>query len=312
MDSRDSQPRSRDLGPSPIREVMLANQGSLTSVLNIWDLAAMGFAEGLIKQLKRLHATVEKIRFGTISPHQMVGPDHRAKGFRASRFVATGESLLFSRFIAETMVAAQEVLLRNRIVDLACGASLPTLSALLQTSTATRQRQLLGVDVDRQAVIASRENAAALGLGHCSTFIQDDLLTFVTDKTHFADAMIVANPPYVPVPENLSDPWFLPVHGGKDGIRFIKAILTAPMQPETPVVLFANSVSSPAYLFEQIETSFNILRLSTYLAPFGRYLNDERLLPHLEVMRNAGAISFGVDSERVRQSLILGFLLSKR
>lgn len=270
-------------------------------------LRALGFSEFVVALLRRFNVVSSLVETWNIAPRDLVATHPRANEVTASRFLNSGEGLLFSRLIHDALRLPDRAPPRQ-IIDLACGSSLPSLAALREANGVC---QLRGVDIDPDAVAVSRHNADVLGLTSRTAFVTADLLTFVRDTRFTSDTLLVANPPYVPVPNSEHDPFFLPVHGGPDGLRFVRAILDADIATGTRLVLIASSLASPRKLLERIAAGYQVVQLAAYLTPFGKYLKDERLAPYITAQRARGAISFGQDADGTRYFLTFGFVLEK-
>lgn len=103
----------------------------------------------------------------------------------------------------------------GKILDLCTGSGI---QAILSARTAER---VVGVDLDENACIIARINAIINNLEHKVSFLNGDLYRALNEIEKFD--IIMANPPFLPIPENLYFP--LSGNGGTDGLSLIMKIV---------------------------------------------------------------------------------------
>lgn len=109
------------------------------------------------------------------------------------------------------LLAKEAEKLRGRILEIGCGSGIASLSAAL----ADRENEVLGVDINPEAVRCARENAEANGVPN-ARFIESDMFSNVPEGRFDA---ILFNPPYLPTSgeERMEGRINAAFDGGRDG-----------------------------------------------------------------------------------------------
>lgn len=261
--------------------------------------------------LKHRRAGLNVIDTWAIGLPAIVGKHPARDKVRRTQFLNIGEGFLFSELIhqAFTMPEAAAV---ETIIDLGTGSALPSLRAVWEQNVRGRHLDLIGIDIDPDAIAIASANAKTLGVESHASFVQQDMALFLRSYTQKRGQIIVSNPPYIPVPDAVQDSFFTPIHAGPDGLKYVRPILEHPWNHGTFLCLFASSLSSPASLMKAIEEKYDILHIIGHLVPFGVYISDPRILPYLEQMKEAGQCTFGVSAEGKRCFVSLGFVLQRK
>ena len=293
-------------------EIMSSPQGATMNTVEITShaLAEMGFSQDILRFLSNQKSVTKQIDTWAIIPSNIVEAHPNRDAALKTRFLNSGEGYLFSLLIKDALSrdTSQRI---STILDLGCGSSLPSLSALLEFTDRSGIR-LLGIDIDANAISVSRHNSIILGLNHRSEFIEADMNTYLSAHEYDVDTLIVANPPYVPAPNNLADDFFVPVDAGVDGLRYLRGILEVPRVHGTLMAVVASTLSSPASLISMIQRDYNIIGVHSYLTRFGKYLNDPRLLSYIQGLDREGQISIGRSPEGAYYFVTVGFILQKK
>jgi hypothetical protein len=193
-------------------------------------------------------------------------------------FSALHDTFLFSKLVGEMLALTSPRHIRT-LYDLGAGSSVPSLRALVEHPQF--ETSIIAVEFDPHAIRVSERNAVTYGQRLRYSFQEIDMLEFLRQTEVPADAAIIANPPYLPVPKDLRDPLFLPVDGGMDGTKYLAEILTHPMPSGTLLALEWCSLSNPVKLIELIESGYEVVYVQAYDIPFGLYTEDPALKPHL-------------------------------
>jgi len=115
-----------------------------------------------------------------------------------------------------------------RILDIGTGCGTIAISLAKDLNNGT----IYATDVSEEAIAVARENAKAYNVEKDITFLKGHLFEPVLDRIGFFN-LVVSNPPYIPacgfahLPPEIRD--FEPrnaLHGGKDGLKFIKSIVS--------------------------------------------------------------------------------------
>jgi hypothetical protein len=198
-------------------------------------------------------------------------------------FLNIGEGILFRDLIYKALVTHPRRI--ERLVDFGCGSSLPTISAILDLPETSRPSQVWAVDVNEEAIAASKHNVAAVGFENVYNIDKSNMLSvFKENATNFSADLIVANPPYVPSPDEEQSGFLTPVNGGADGLRFLRPLLQMPLKPGTWVAIVASSLSSPESLANLINESFAVISCDSHVVPFGPYLKSEPIHSYVKSM----------------------------
>lgn len=209
---------------------------------------------------------------------------------RLAPFLNIGEGILFRELIAQGLASGPARV--ERLVDLGCGSSLPTLAAILGLPEDRRPAQVRAVDIDEAAVAASRHNVAAAGLEFLYRLDRVDMLSVLPGLATASGPadLIVGNPPYVPAPEGSGPGFLTPVDGGTDGLRFLRPLLQAPLRAGTRLAVVASSLSSPPLLAQLIRDAFRVRHCEAHVVPFGPYLKSEPIRAHVMALHEQEAV----------------------
>jgi precorrin-6B methylase 2 len=240
--------------------------------------------------LSEWHTAPQLFKSGEMSLPDLVG--HVKAHFSVEPilgpFLNVGDSILFRNLIHKALVNHPGRI--GRLIDFGCGSSLPTISAILGVVEENRPAQVWAVDVNDDAIAASKHNVSAAGLESVYCIDKKDMLSVFSENTSDLSVdLIVANPPYVPSPDKLQSEFLIPVNGGADGLRFLRPILQMPLKPGTRVAIVAGSLSSPAKLAELINESFNVISCDSYIVPF-LYSRAEPIYSYLKSLRQQESI----------------------
>ena len=100
------------------------------------------------------------------------------------------------------------------------GLDLGTGSGILAVLAAKAGADMIGVDINRKAVIYAERTAEINGLGGRCAFLHGDLYGPVRGRQF---DLVVANPPFVPLPPSYR--MFLSADGGPDGLSLVRPVL---------------------------------------------------------------------------------------
>jgi len=199
-------------------------------------------------------------------------------------FLNIGEGILFRELIHKALMSHPGRV--ERLIDFGCGSSLTTISAILDLPEASRPVQVRAIDVNDEAIAASKHNVSAVGFEHVYRIEKMDMLSvFKENATDLSADLIVANPPYVPAPDENQSGFLTPVNGGADGLRFLRPLLQMPLKTGTRVAIVASSLSSPADLADLINASFTVISCDSHVVQFGPYLKSEPIHSYVKSMR---------------------------
>ena len=202
-------------------------------------------------------------------------------------FKNPGEGMIYLRVITKLI----DVLGVKGLLDLGCGASLPTLRAVLDHSP-IKNFKVVAVDIDIEAVETSKNNATVLDVVHRYSFINADLVTLLESYELPAGYGVISNPPFAPVPTDVKDVFLLPISAGTDGLKFLGPILSFAKKNQAPVAFLASSLTSPYKLFELLEKDFNIVYIEGTIVPFGKYTLHPLVFDYLTKLKNEDKVDF--------------------
>lgn len=244
-----------------------------------------------------------KIKLADFFPESAVLP-------KLSQFNSGGDTLLYGKLIS-TLLKRLPVGSIHSLIDLGAGSSIPTIKALLENPQHSTIK-VLAVDIDKVALEVSQSNARDFGLSARYSFLNSNLIDFLA-KTGFDSGQILAsNPPYLPVPENVTDPKYIPVGAGVDGTKYIEQVLGASVQSGTHVVIAWGSLTNPARLIPLIEKNYEVLFVQAYDTAFGVYTSSDVLLPHIQKQSQNGAAVFTTHADGKRSYTVVGTILRRK
>ncbi len=163
-----------------------------------------------------------------------------------------------------------------RVLDVGCGAGLPTIEAALAGAP-----RVIGIDIVPRNVLLARMNVRQAGLHariSCQAASWEDVLRgdFYQAKVD----LVVSNPPYLPNGTALA------VDGGPDGTRMLHSILDGLPATTRGVALLFGSLSDPLSVLEHIASvGFGIVELRGLSVPFGAYASSPRTLASVKQAR---------------------------
>ena len=222
-----------------------------------------------------------------------------------SRFVATKDSLLYSKLLKESFDRLND---SSTLIDLGTGSGVPLISAFLQTKT---KAVAIGLDIDNEALKIARDNLNLFKLEGRVQLKCQSMLDYLSDSTNFTAAeklAVAANPPYLPCPGAPTEE-FTPVHGGEDGTLYLEGILTRPYSENTLVAIQWGSVTNPAKIFALIHGRFEIRFLQAWELPFGKYSLSPAINAHLHRQRDLGKAVFNGIAGSSQSQLVFGAIL---
>ena len=300
---------SQNVSPGSLCSVVVNNERLIDMETSLENLKSMGFSLEILNFLKDQNASLSWVDTWSISAADIVETHPNKNKVAKTQFINSGEGLIYSSIIQRAIDLTSDST-AVKIVDLGCGSSLPTLGAMLKNPQKIDKISLLGIDIDPNAIQVSQTNAELLGLQNRASFIHADLIDYLSVIDADADVLMTANPPYVPAPVELNDPFFIPVNAGGDGLKYLRPILKNDYKSKTRLVILASSLTTPLELIYLIQSKFKILSVRAILTKFGKYLNDPRLAPYIETLRGENRITYGTVSGS-NYFLTLGFILEK-
>ena len=241
--------------------------------------------------LTRHHARVGAISPASVTLNDLI--DDISPELKPTNFNAYHDTMMYAEMI-ERIVSSLVPDREWTLIDLGAGSSIPTLRALSRLSNHCLVR-VIAVDLDREALATSQANVAAVGMDARYTHVNEDIAQFVTRWNIERNQIVVTNPPYMPVPEDARDPMFVPVDGGPDGARYVRAILTMPMPPDTLVGIRWCSLTNPLQIIDIIEKAYDVVDIDARRASFGVYAHATR--DYLETLRSRELAVFEDDQE---------------
>jgi methylase of polypeptide subunit release factors len=227
---------------------------------------------------------------------------------KISRFVATKDSLFYSKLLKESFDHLDD---SSTLVDLGTGSGVPLISALLQSKT---KAVALGIDIDAEALKIARENLKLFEFEDRVQLKCQSILDFLTDSKNFntgQKAAIAANPPYLPCP-GVPTEESTPVHGGEDGTLYLEKILTHSYPEKTLVAVQWGSVTNPGKIFDLIHDRYEIQFLQAWELPFGKYSLSPAINAHLHHQRSLGKAVFNGEPGASQSQLVFGAILAAK
>lgn len=223
-------------------------------------------------------------------------------------FAALHDTLQFSEIVCEML--RHDAGRIHRIIDLGAGSSVPTIRALL--TYPTNQARVDAIDISEAALAVSRENVQRYGLQGRYQFHHGEMLAILSRLEISTGVGIAANPPYLPVPTDTTDPYFQPVDGGEDGTKYLAAILQYPMPVGTYLALEWCSLSNPHRVVELIEAGFEIVYVQANDTHKGLYTEHPTLKSHLLRQHKRGAVALVLNEDDTIGWTFIGTVLRKR
>jgi hypothetical protein len=223
-------------------------------------------------------------------------------------FKALHDTLMYA-VLVEKMLAFIPPSLEVQIIDLGAGSSVPTIRALSKSAGHNRVR-VVAVDIDGAAIEISKNNVTLAGAAARYTFVQDDMLHFLSEWRFCEGDVLISNPPYMPIPAVLNDPFYLPVNGGPDGMKYLEPILTSPVRKGTMIAIRWCSLTNPRRMIEMIESDYEVLYLDAHVAPFGTYARLTE--KYLEEQQRAGLAAYITDPDGTKRFTFVGSLLRRK
>lgn len=189
------------------------------------------------------------------------------------------ETAAFARLVER----AVKSLRARRVLDVGCGAAMPTLAA----AQAGAQRAL-GIDIVPRNVFIARGNIRQARLeGRVSAHYASWESVVRGDFYPGEVDLVVANPPYVPSGDGTA------VDGGPTGTRMLDAIIDGTPQSVKGLALLFSSLSDPLHVLARLEQrAFTITGLFGQSVPFGRYTSAPCTLSALLRLRSRGSAWF--------------------
>ncbi len=230
--------------------------------------------------LVRHHARIGSISSANIALSDLVADV--APELKPTKFNAYHDMMMYAEMI-ERVVSSLAYDREWTLIDLGAGSSIPTIRALSRLPDYRRVR-VIAVDLDREALEISRVNVAVVGMDVRYTYVNENIAQFVTRWKIERNQVVVTNPPYMPVPADTRDPMFVPVDGGPDGTRYVRAILTMPMPPDTLLGIRWCSLTNPLQIIDIIEKTYDVVDVDARRAAFGVYAHATR--DYLETLRS--------------------------
>lgn len=189
------------------------------------------FASSFIHFLLKHHTDLHMVDTWDIPLEAIAGAHPSRAEVRRTQFLNTGEGYLFSEVIRHA-ASLQEAAAVQHIIDLGTGSGLPSLRTLWGCKERNPNLKLTGVDIDPEAIAVAQHNARILGVEDHSLFVCQDISDFLASMRAENHCIVVANPPYIPVPDNIDDPFFIPIHAGSDGLNIYGQYCTIPGSQE--------------------------------------------------------------------------------
>jgi SAM-dependent methyltransferase len=182
------------------------------------------------------------------------------------------ETAAFGRLVRRAVVRFQP----RRVLDVGCGAGLPTLEAALAGAP-----RVVGIDVEPRNVFLARGNIRSAGLearvtAHSASW--EDVLsgTFYPGQVD----LVVANPPYVPSGDGVA------VDGGPTGTRLLDSIIDGMPASVRGTALLFGSLSDPHHVLSRLERrGMQIVDVFAQPVRFGRYTSAAPTLAALHRLR---------------------------
>ena len=242
-----------------------------------------------------------------------------ADAYQLSLFDSKDDTLLYGELLTQAVELTSGAF---TLIDLGCGSSIPTIMAL--SNTKRTDVKVIAVDIDPEALVVSKKNAEAHGIGSQYTFVQskmsDFLSSFDFSSTKEQDKiMICTNPPYIATKPELSakDRWWITVDGGEHGDKFIQEVLNFPynLTESSPDLIFTILWPSLAYPTQIINTiknhKYEVVYGTGTEIRFGKYTAHDELNPYLLNLREEGIVVFKGDNEDVttQTHTIIGMIL---
>jgi methylase of polypeptide subunit release factors len=269
----------------------------------------------IIDNLAAYRTTVVDFREPTVTAKDFF-PSLHSIPLNISRFVATKDSLFYSKLLKETFDRLDD---SSTLVDLGTGSGVPLISALLQSKA---EAVALGIDIDAEALKIARENLKLFEFEDRVQLKCQSMLDFLTDSKNFNDVnkadqntgpkvAIAANPPYLPCP-GVPTEESTPVHGGEDGTLYLEKILTHSYPEKTLVAVQWGSVTNPGKVFDLIHDRYGIQFLQAWELPFGKYSLSPAINAHLHQQRSLGKAVFNGESGASQSQLVFGAILAAK
>lgn len=225
-------------------------------------------------------------------------------------FAARYDTLVYGQLL--TQAAQFQPAGSKRFIDLGAGSSIPTLMALSEKPD--ENRRVLAVELDRDALPISRQNATNAGFLDRYSFVNQSIFEFLDNVSHWPTVLpqiVGANPPYVPCPEN-RDEGYLAINGGPDGMLFLNAIMSTEWPKGTVLALQWSSLTSPDSMIGRIEEEFEVKAVIATYVSSKTYTSSKDVNPYLLDRHNKGEAVFFFDRGDHVQYMIVGTVLVKK
>lgn len=249
---------------------------------------------------------------GVVEPGMVTVVDLLPKSFdppKVTKFAALHDTFLFARLVSR-MVSLAGPKGINTILDMGAGSSVPTIRALLENPNCSAK--VIAEDIDPNALAVSRINVNKYQLAGRYEFKEGDMLRVLKKTKIGKNWAVVANPPYLPIPKGTKDPYYRPVDGGPDGIKYLTAILKHPMPAGTYVALEWSSLSNPIYIVSLIEDRYEVLYVQAYDIFYGLYTENLLLKPYLIRQGELGKVALTIGEGGKLGWMFVGTVLRRR
>ncbi|MBF0107041.1 MAG: methyltransferase [Deltaproteobacteria bacterium] len=235
-------------------------------------------------------------------------PAHANK-LQSSRFIALDDTLLYANLLANFVKQDTDNRIR-KLIDLGAGSSLPTIKINLELDK-PRKLRVVCVDSDKDAIETSYKNTKACDLSSHCEFVHNDMLLYLKGLTIREGDVVVSNPPYLPVHDNVDKNLFAPVNGGKNGTACIVPVLTQSFPKGTRLVLRWCSLSNPKKIIKLINENYKVLHLEAFIEGFGFYTSQGCMKDYLKGLLDDAMVYYSVEGNNQRKLISIGCVLEK-